>query len=68
MHFVVQWGMMLLFKPVVLYLGLVVSNPLPSWYVENKRVRDIYNIHMHIRSLLMDGEWTKTKVVALSNH
>jgi sterol desaturase/sphingolipid hydroxylase (fatty acid hydroxylase superfamily) len=30
-HFVVQWGMMLLFKPVVLYLGLVVSNPLPSW-------------------------------------
>jgi len=30
-HFVVQWGMMLLFKPVVLYLGLVVTQPLPSW-------------------------------------
>jgi len=30
-HFVVQWGMMVIFKPVVLYLGLQVSKPLPSW-------------------------------------
>lgn len=30
-HFVVQWGMMLLFRPVVLWLGLTVSLPLPSW-------------------------------------
>lgn len=30
-HFVVQWGMMLIFRPVVLYLGLQVSKPLPSW-------------------------------------
>jgi len=30
-HFVVQWGMMLVFKPVVLFLGLNVSKPLPSW-------------------------------------
>jgi len=30
-HFVVQWGMMLLFKPVVLWLGLTVKTPFPSW-------------------------------------
>jgi len=30
-HFVVQWGMMLLFKPVMLKLGLQVVGPLPSW-------------------------------------
>lgn len=30
-HFVVQWGMMLVFKPVVLWLGLEVNTPLPKW-------------------------------------
>lgn len=30
-HFVVQWGMMLVFKPVMLQLGLHVAKPLPSW-------------------------------------
>jgi len=30
-HFVVQWGMMLIFKPVMLQLGLHVARPLPSW-------------------------------------
>jgi len=30
-HFVVQWGMMLVFRPVMLSLGLQTSKPLPSW-------------------------------------
>ncbi len=31
-HFVVQGGMMLIFKPLMLKLGLEVSRPLPTWY------------------------------------
>jgi len=30
-HFVVQWGMMLIFRPVILWLGMVATPPLPSW-------------------------------------
>jgi len=30
-HFIVQWGMMLLFKPVMLKLGLQTAGPLPQW-------------------------------------
>jgi len=62
-HFVVQWGMMVLFRPVMLSLGLVVSLPLPKWSevifvcVVSLILEDLYFYWVH--RLLHHGVWYK---------
>jgi len=62
-HFVVQWGMMVLFRPVMLSLGLVVSLPLPKWSevlfvcIVSLLIEDFYFYWVH--RLLHHGLWYK---------
>jgi len=62
-HFVVQFGMMLLFRPVMLRLGLVVALPLPTWpeilfvCIVSLILEDLYFYWIH--RLLHHGAWYK---------
>lgn len=62
-HFVVQFGMMLLFRPVMLNLGLDTDMPLPSWphilfvCLVSMVIEDIYFYFVH--RLLHHGMWYK---------